>query len=419
MLDDRLRRLAGVGGRGELALQAPGAAGAAAAAGARGRLLGPRLGRAAEQPALAVVDLGVAQDRELLRALDALGDDARADLAGERDGGAQHGLAAGVEIDAGDHAAAELEEVGAQLGDVLERREAGAGVVDRDERAARDPRPQPLAQLDGVLDRVLLGELDHEPRRQALGELEQPGVAERVGRDVDEQQPPGRRRAGLADRRPAGDLELVAHAEPAGGGERDVRRQRDEPRRRREAGQPLVADRLQIGEPDDRLEDRADRPGGEQLAEVVDRAGRRRTGGGAICHCLGHRPRGSNLRRPGRLSGRRMPSRGSRPWANPRPASGRSPVAATTRRPWPGERWKRGTPSMIRSMSLRSSTSLRSSALASWSSLVRWSEISFIAPRSASSERCCCSSSRSWRVRSETAPPSAETLREVIEVPIA
>src|SRR4029079_11592918 len=85
VLDDRLRRLAGVGGRGEIALQAPG--GRARRGGrARGGLLGPRLGRAAEQPTLAVVDLGLAQDRELLRALDALGDDARADLASERDG---------------------------------------------------------------------------------------------------------------------------------------------------------------------------------------------------------------------------------------------------------------------------------------------------------------------------------------------
>ena len=203
-------------------------------------------------------------------ALHALGDHARADLARERDGGAQDGLAAGVQVDTGDHAAAELEEVGAQLGDVLERGEARARVVDGHERAARHPRPQPLAQLDRVLHGVLLGELDHEPRRQLAGELEQPGVTERLGRDVDEQQPPGGRRSGLADRGPAGDLELLAQPEPAGGRERDVRRQRDQPRRRREAGQALVADRLQVGEPDDRLEDRADRPGREQLAEVVD-----------------------------------------------------------------------------------------------------------------------------------------------------
>ena len=40
-------------------------------------------------------------------------------------------------------------------------------------------------------------------------------------------------------------------------------------------------------------------------------------------------------------------------------------------------------------------------------------------PRIASSVRCCCSSSRSSRVRSETRPPSWETRREVIVVPIA
>ena len=49
---------------------------------------------------------------------------------------------------------------------------------------------------------------------------------------------------------------------------------------------------------------------------------------------------------------------------------------ATTRRPWPGERWKRGMPAMIRSMSSRSSTSLRSSAPASSSSFSRCSMIS-------------------------------------------
>ena len=92
---------------------------------------------------------------------------------------------------------------------------------------------------------------------------------------------------------------------------------------------------------------------------------------------------------------------------------------ATTRRPWPGERWKRGVPDMMRSMSSRSSTSFSSSSRASSSSWSRWSRISFDAPRIASSDRCCCSSSRSSRVRSETSPPSGETRRDVIVVPIA
>ena len=82
--------------------------------------------------------------------------------------------------------------------------------------------------------------------------------------------------------------------------------------------------------------------------------------------------------------------------------------ARSPRRAGPGRARaaKRGVPAMIRSMSSRSSTSFSSSARASSSSLSRCSRISFAAPRIASSVRCCCSSSRSSRVRSETRPPS-------------
>ena len=124
-----------------------------------------------------------------------------------------------------------------------------------------------LDALD-VLDGVLLGELDHEPLRQLVGELGEPGVAERVGRDVDEQQPALGRLAGRGHGRPAGDLEVVAQAGAGSGGQRHVGRQRDQAGRRGEAGETLVADRLQVAEPDDRLEDGPDRPRGQQLAEV-------------------------------------------------------------------------------------------------------------------------------------------------------
>ena len=87
------------------------------------------------------------------------------------------------------------------------------GVVDGDQRAAGDPRPQPLAQQRVVEDRVLLGQLDHEPRGKLARQLQQPGVTERLGREVDPQQAAVGRDAGGGDRAPAGDLELVALAE--------------------------------------------------------------------------------------------------------------------------------------------------------------------------------------------------------------
>jgi hypothetical protein len=261
----------------------------------RGRGLGggrPRLGGAAEQPALAEVGARLAQHGELLGALDALGDHTGAHLTGERHGGAQDGLAGGVEVDAGDHAAAELEEIRPDLGDVLERGETGARIVDGDQRAAGDPRLQALLDALDVLDGVLLGELDDEPLRKLLGEPGEPGVAECVGADVDEQQPAVGRRAGLGDGRPARDLEVVAQARGAGGGERDVRRERDEARGRWEAGQALVADRLEVAQPDDRLEDRADGARRQQPTEIVGAIrGHARSSRVQLAHLSGHRHR--------------------------------------------------------------------------------------------------------------------------------
>ncbi len=245
------------------------------------RLGRPGIAGTAEQPALAEVDVRSAQRLELLDPLDALGHHAGADLAGERHGGAQHGLPGGVEVHAGDQPAAQLQEVGPDLGHVLERREARARVVDGDQRASRDPRAQPLLYPLDVLHGVLLGELDHQARGEPGSELLEARMAERLGRDVDEQQAPLRRRAGLADRGPARDLEVVAQAAARGGGERHVGRERNQPGRRGEAGEALVADRLQIAQADDGLKDRPYRARLEQPAEVV----------GPLSHSSGDRQR--------------------------------------------------------------------------------------------------------------------------------
>ena len=274
MVDDRLTGALGVRDAGELALQASAAALGRRQQRRRGRRarrredVGPDGRGAAEQPALAVVDLGGAQDGELLLELDSLRHHARADLAGEGDGGAQHRPAGEVPVDAHHERARELEEVGAQLGDVLERGEAGAGVVDGDHRPAGQPGRETLPQDAAVAHRVLLGELDHEPGREAVGERPQPRVAERVGIDVDEQQPALGRRPGLGDGRPAGDLEVVAQAGRLRGGERHVRRQRDQARRRREPREPLVTDRHPVVEADDGLVDGAIGAGLEQAGEL-------------------------------------------------------------------------------------------------------------------------------------------------------
>ena len=213
MVDDRLARVARRAGALEVALQPAGDRDRRTGSDARGgRLPRPRLARAAEEPALAVVDLHRPQRLELLGALDALGDDPRADLAGERGGGAQHGLAGASRSTPATMPRESLRKSGRMSATYSKRGEARARVVDRDQRAARDPRPQPLAQQRVVEHRVLLGELDHEPRRQLARQLEQPGMPERLGREVDPQQATVGRDAGGGDRPPARDLEVVAQA---------------------------------------------------------------------------------------------------------------------------------------------------------------------------------------------------------------
>ena len=255
----------------------------------------------------------------------------------------------------------------------------GARVVDRDQRAAGDPRPQPLAQQRVVEDRVLLGELDHEPRRQLARQLEQPRMAERLRREVDPQQATVGRDAGGGDRPPAGDLEVVADARAGRGGERHIRREGDQAGRRGEARQALVADRPEVREPDDRLEHGADRAGFQQHPEVVCGAHPfgRSAADGIICTaqevcldvCLARRrrPTGGRAIRRGRLD------------------VGHDPLDVVAFQDFLAQQRIRELRRGARGAVVSSST----------------------ARRIASSARCCCSASRSSRVRSETAPPSA------------
>ena len=304
MLDDGLGGLAGVRGGGQLALEAAGRAGAAAPRRAPTGSSGHASAGAAEQPALAVVDLGLAQDGSssgrstpsaTMRA-----PTSRANATVARSTAWRLGSRS-TPVTMPRQSLRKSGRISATYSSEVKPAPASSTAT---ARRGRSTAAAARAAADDVLDGVLLGELDHEPRRQLLGELQQAGMAERVGRDVDEQQPAGGRRAGLADGGPAGDLEVVADAEPAGGGERDVRRQRDQAGRRGEAGEALVADgwrslRRTIGWKTARIA-----PGSSSSRKSSTRARRRRAWGTrGLPSPSGIGPLEANLRRPGRVSG--------------------------------------------------------------------------------------------------------------------
>jgi hypothetical protein len=74
-------------------------------------------------------------DRQVGRALDSLGDDGRADVEGEREECADGNTPGVVVGDPVDQRTVDLDEVGSQLEDVAQRREACAGIVDGDAQA--------------------------------------------------------------------------------------------------------------------------------------------------------------------------------------------------------------------------------------------------------------------------------------------
>ena len=100
------------------------------------RDLGPRRLGARKNVALAPLDVEVGEHGELVEALDALGADGRADVAGEAHERLDQRHPGGVAVDVVDQGAVELDDVRAHPHQLLEPRVAGAGVVDRDLRAA-------------------------------------------------------------------------------------------------------------------------------------------------------------------------------------------------------------------------------------------------------------------------------------------
>ena len=82
--------------------------------------------------ALAVGDPEGTEGGELVRGLDAFGDDHGADLAGETDEGGGEGPPGRIGVDAPDQTDVELDDVGPEVEDVAEAGETGARVVDRE-----------------------------------------------------------------------------------------------------------------------------------------------------------------------------------------------------------------------------------------------------------------------------------------------
>ena len=103
---------------------------------------------AAEVVALPLTHTKPAQKREHRMRLDAFGDDSRTDPLAERDERARERARDRVGLDLAREAQIELDDVGRELQDVTEAREAGADIVDRNTRTA--PRNRSMLSLSGA-----------------------------------------------------------------------------------------------------------------------------------------------------------------------------------------------------------------------------------------------------------------------------
>src|SRR5690606_10195515 len=81
----------------------------------------------------------------------------------------------------------ELDDVRGELDDVLQAREPGAGVVDRDQGAGPTQAPQGLLEQVVVVDHGVLGDLDDQAPVGALDQVEEPRVGQGEGGGVDRQ----------------------------------------------------------------------------------------------------------------------------------------------------------------------------------------------------------------------------------------
>ena len=120
------------------------------------------LGGAAQQPALSVRDVQVAQRAQVVACLDAFGNQLGAKHMGYALDGLQHLQVFGLVADVADEVFVDLHEVGLHLGPQPQAGAAIAKVVQRQPRAAGVHRLDGLAQLGHVGHALVLGDFQHQ-----------------------------------------------------------------------------------------------------------------------------------------------------------------------------------------------------------------------------------------------------------------
>ncbi len=214
-----------------------------------------------EQVALDQVDAHFGQYAELFDQFDAFGDHLRARHLGHLQDRLDEFALHRIPMDAVDEVAVDLHVVRAQLGPQAQAGITGAEVVQGDREAHRAVVMQGVVQQLVIVDRRLLGQLDHHLARrdaEALQQLERASglvrrLEQRLGRYVEEQLALELQVAKTLAGGPA--RELLKFAEAAGVAGHGEQRQR---RMQRAVGRPaaerFVAEDAPLGKADDRLE---------------------------------------------------------------------------------------------------------------------------------------------------------------------
>ncbi len=209
--------------------------------------------------------------RALRLGLNALGDHDRAGQGGEVDETGHQRLTGDVGIDAADETRIDLDDVGPKVDEVLEVRDPGPGIVDRQADIRSEPA-QRRVEWRVVVDHHVLRHLEDD-RPSPMGEQLLEGVTLRQQRRRDVEAQPGSRGepGGRTECRPEGrDLEIGAKTGPFGVAEDPVWRLT-----RVKSSQRLEANGLSGREVLDRLEDRMERSRSVIVSAICTRAPRR------------------------------------------------------------------------------------------------------------------------------------------------